>query len=227
MWGFLLNAAGNAVAFLLANPSNVTSTDVRDGVVGIITSIKLLVAFLQALFADEMTAWKKAGPNVVDGGKGIGDLAYHEEYAWDRLLHTILPGSQRWQQYNTRQYAGPRFDRIWRFLVVLDKRTKFFAKWRTSYVNPTLAEWTRFRRFYFTWPNDTVAILHNWLTQPARFAKWATPVLVPSFLSWLNAKPHQSQRDDWTRIIVGSVPDMPDQIGFAVLQVLEGPVHKR
>jgi hypothetical protein len=224
VWGFILRGVANAIGFSLANPSNIANTNIRDATVGLYAALQTLANFLQALFGDEMTAWRKAGPNVVAGGKGIGDLAYHELYAWERLLRTILPGSLRWMTFSMHKYVDPKFGRVWKFLRVLDNRTKSLDKWRAHYVNPTLREWTRFRRFYFTWPNDTIRTVHNWLLQPWRFARWATPVLVPSFLAWLTPPHHKSQRDDLARILLQSAPDMPDQIGHVVLTILEGPV---
>lgn len=226
MWGFILVTVGRAIVGSLTNPSSITDTTVRDDLVGIISAFKVLVSFLQTLFGDEMVAWRKAGPNVVAGGKGIGDLGYHELYAWNRLLKVILPGSQRWQQYNTRHYVNPKFARIWNYLTRINREVGQLFHWRARYVNPRLAELSRFRRFMLGWPIRTLAVVHNWLVQPWRFARWATPVLVPSFLAWLTPPHHRSQRDDLTRIIVTAAPDMPDQVGLAVLRILEGPIVK-
>ena len=176
MFGFLIGIAGKAVGYLLLNPSSIANTDARDALVGLFGMFKTLVTFLQALLGDEMVAWKKAGPNVIAGGKGIGDLAFHELYAWERLLKVILPGSQRWQQYNTRHYVNPKFSRIWNYLTKLNRDVGQLFRWRWSYVNPRLAELSKFRRFMLGWPIHTLAILHNWLVQPVRFARWATPV---------------------------------------------------
>ena len=226
MWGFVVSVAEKAAGFFFGGASSVTDTTVKDAVIGLYAGLQSLANFLQTLLGYEKTAWDKAGPQVVAGGRGLGNLAFNELFAWTRLLHTILPGSLSWLWGFVWRWGTPKFQRIWRYLAVLNRRVSFLLRWRLGYVNPTLAEWTRFRRFYFTWPNRTVRRVHDWFQRPRLFAEWATPVLVPSVLQWLASRKHRPQRDDLARIIVGAVADMPDQVGWAVYRVLDGPLSK-
>ena len=226
MWGWIAQVVTQAAGFFFNSSGGLTNTDAKDAVVGVYSGLQSLSNFLQALLGNEMTAWKKAGPQVVDGGRGLGNLAFNELYAWNRLLNRILPGSVRWTIYSVHHYVDPKFGRIWNLLGRINREVGQLFRWRHGYVNPTLAEWTRWRRWFYTWPAPTLATVHNWLRQPWRFAKWATPVLVPSFLAWLAPPHHKAQRDDLTRIIVGALDDMPDQVGWAVYHALSGPLTK-
>lgn len=223
MWGWIAAVAEKAVGVFFGSAGDVANTTVQDATVGIYSMVQALSNFLQQLLGDEMTAWRKAGPNIRAGGLGLGNLAWNDLYAWNRLLHTIIPRSLQYLNGQVHEWAGPKFTRIWRYLALLNRRVWFLIGWQHHWAGPWIKNWIRWRRWFYTWPNRTLVHVHNWLLNPHLFATWATPPLVPKILGYLSPPRHRPERLALARIVVDGSVGIPHAVEQAALQILKSP----
>lgn len=197
-------------AFLgpLLNPASAgTDTESLSVAVIKITSDLAYIHSAVADFFDELLnfgagaekAWQVVGADFKQGAQATSDAIEH-------ILSTIIPGSLAAlrSEMNTHLITpiGQELAHTIAVLNGVETRVSALEDWRKKSVDPDLKDWERFYAFWQTWPNDTVATVHDWLQHPGHFADLWADVLVKPVIGDLDSGQHEDVLQPLTSDII-------------------------
>lgn len=200
------------------------------------------LASLQSSVA-QLYRWENFAWNVVNdvfgaakGGEAISQGVSHDagdkveaigKYVKDITEHTynvVIPHSLAWLDgYINSHEITP----IKRRLAADESQIRFLMgwrgqidSWRRNYVDPNLAAWVTFHKWFNGYPLASVNELHDWLTKPGTFGKWAAPAIAAPFVAYLGDKHNEAVRDSLTLIMVDAWQEKPDLVWDGLLEWL-------
>lgn len=188
----------------------------------------------------QLYRWENFAWNVVNdvfkaakGGEAISQGVSHDagvkveaigRYVKDITEHTytiVIPHSLAWLNgYINSREITPLKQRLARdesqIRFLLGWRGQIVA-WRKSFVDPNISAWVAFHRWFNGYPLTDVNELHNWLTKPGTFGKWAAPVIAQPLTAYLAAHKDEKARDALALVMMEAWQEEPQLVWDNVL----------
>lgn len=162
-----------------------------------------------------VTAATDAATEAEAVGQDVNDITRH-------TYTVVIPHSLSWLAgYVVTTWIDP----IRKQLTDDDHRIKFLMGWRGQVdtwrhktVDPELARWRAFDKWFKTWPTITLNQWHEWMTHPTDFGKHWAPYIVRPLVAWLGSQAHTQERDVLSLMLVNAWTDDTNLVWEAVLQ---------
>lgn len=216
------------LAAFLGSSGDLTNEGFDLAIVRVWTGINGIGQFLQDILGSERGAWLFAKPQIIGGAWGLGQLAYNERQAWERLLGVIIPNSLKWLDGHTHQWVDPALGRLWHELTKFENFQYGWdtatANWANHWVDPNLSHWIQWFDDWHTRVETVSQTWWDWLHHPDQFGNWGAPPLIGPTIAYYSAPEHKESRDNLTQIIVDATADMPLHVESAILAWLNADV---
>lgn len=173
----MLGAIVGALVNALRNASPAGGAITIDSIQPLVNLVTFLAQFVQDVFQSADGNAGRATSYAQYAGDDIAQVADDLAAITDHTYQTVIPHSLAWLRGNIiitlvdplrRLVAG--INRVVKELVSWQAQIKV---WRSSYVDPNVALWIGFRKWFYQWPVDALRTLHDWLTHPMHFGQWA------------------------------------------------------
>lgn len=162
-----------------------------------------------------VTAATSAATQAEAVGQDVNDITRH-------TYTVVIPHSLSWLAgYVVTTWVDP----IRKRLDTDEHQIKFLMGWRGQIdtwrhktVDPELARWRAFDKWFKTWPTALLNQWHEWMQHPARFGSYWAPYLVRPIVAWLGAQSHRTERDVLSLMMVDAWEDDPNLTWEAILR---------
>lgn len=162
-----------------------------------------------------VTAATDAAAQIEKVGQDLNDITGH-------TYRVVIPHSLSWLAgYVVTTWIDPirgRLDKAESSIRFILGWRGQIDTWRHDHVDPTLAAYEGFRKWFDTWPQGVLFKWHDWFQHPARFASWAAPTLVRPIVSDLGTPAYQAERDVLALTMVDAWSEVPNRTWEAILR---------
>jgi hypothetical protein len=159
-----------------------------------------------------------------DAGNQVGEIGLQLYNVTKRLIDTIIPGSMSWVRGDIilhdidplRKTVKDLGDKITGFVKFEDT----IDAWRKTTVDPDLAKFLAFIKWFDTWPLQVLNTLHDWTQHPSDLARWITPYLAPVIVPYLGDKAQRALLELLTAELLSAISDELGPLIVAAGQIL-------
>lgn len=182
------------------------------------------------LFIDDQVhgAWLWAQSRARQIGKDLEQIAGDQDWMWRHLTEVILPHTEAfligyvWSKGITPlKVRLAKDEKVLRFLMGWRGQIDY---WRKYTVDPELAQWVSFLRWFNSNARAPIQTLAGWLKAPGTFSQWAVPIITAPLITYLADKASIATVDELARLVVDATPDVWRHVEVAAAAILNQEV---
>ena len=234
--GDVLNSVGSAVSDAVNSVLGIGGGGGNDNDSQLANAIKALQrenrltgGVIDDVFAQAADQAAVGTVEAIAAGGDLRNAIQDVKFSIEHTYKTVIPHSMAWLKGDiVRLYITPLRSRVGKLenrVTALETWRADIHKWRIGVVDPTLADFHSFKRFWQSWPLDVVTQFRQWINKPDTFATYFTPVIVPRAIAYLGNDANLPLLDALLTELVDASPDRYRHVvaAFETMLDLEWP----